>query len=219
MPHAVTPRTAIILGLALCLAVRSHGAQGDGDLVTVVSSKVDDSYVRSKLANGSYAPEYYAYANGGHWSGTVSDASIDKLAFMDVARTIAAPLQSQNYLPTRDPKATNLLVVVYWGRTRTPEHANDSVATQNLQGAQGKAADAHSLADHQFSADSTGLAPAGIIPCVRYHATADPDATLADNGVSGALATSAAEDRSRDQMNAMNASLLGYNSSSTTGTS
>jgi hypothetical protein len=86
------------------------------------------------------------------------------------------------------------------------------VASQNLQSAEGNAADAHSLANHRFSADSTGLAPAGTIPCVRYHATADPDATLADNAVSGALATSAAEDRSRDQMNAMNASLLGYSS-------
>jgi hypothetical protein len=46
--------------------------------------------------------------------------------FMDIARTIAVPLAGQGYLPTADPKTTNLLLVVYWGTTYAPENASES---------------------------------------------------------------------------------------------
>jgi len=45
----------------------------------------------SKRADGSYPPETYAFGEGGFWAGA-PDASIDKLKFVDVARSIAGPL-------------------------------------------------------------------------------------------------------------------------------
>jgi hypothetical protein len=47
----------------------------------------------------------------------LSDATIDKLSFIDVAHVIAPPLAEQKYLPAKDPKATKLLIMVYWGTT------------------------------------------------------------------------------------------------------
>jgi hypothetical protein len=213
MPRARISTLSAVLGFCvLSAAPSSPGSPAEGDIVTVVASKVDASYVRSRLPNGSFKPEYYSFADGGHWSGTVRDASLDDLAFMDIARTIVPPLQSQNYLPTKDASAANLLIMVYWGRTRTPEHANDSVAAANLQGAAANRADAKSLSEHQFYNNSNGLAPIGTIPCVKYTAAPSTDLTQADNAMAGALATSAAENRSRDQADALNASLLGYDS-------
>jgi hypothetical protein len=214
MPHMPTNKLILILGLGACLLPRlSTAAPGDSDIVTVISSKVDGDYVRQRQANGAYQTEYYAYADGGRWSGTVSDASIDSLPFINVARTIAEPLQTQNYLPTRDAKTTKLLVVVYWGRTRTPEHANESVAVQNLQGAAAKQDDIKGQSKHQFF-DDKGLAPIGmgIAPCMRYTSVPQPDSTQADNALSGALATSAAANRNSDDLDAKNAELLGYDS-------
>jgi hypothetical protein len=216
IPHTPKHKTLLVLGLAACLAARLGAAPVAGDLVTVVSSKVDSDYVRQKLPSGAFQTEYYAYANGGRWAGTVSDASIDTLPFIDVARTVAIPLESQNYLPTRDADKTRLLVVVYWGRTRTPEHANESVAVQNLQGATAALGAAKGLAKHQFynnlALASASSGSAAVAPCMRYSADPDMDTTQADNTLSGALATAAAANRTRDEVNAKNASLLGYDS-------
>jgi hypothetical protein len=209
--HPFNLKLAVLLGIGACLAVRpAAGEATGGELVTVVSSKVEGNYSRARLPDGSLPTEYYAFANGGHWTGTVRDGSIDNLVFMDVARTIAGSLQSQNYVPTRDPKATKLLIVVYYGRTRTPEHADDSVTTQNLQSAAGTLAAAKSITQHQFYDDSNALGAASTIPCVKYSATPSTDLTSADNAMSGALASAAAADRTRDEIDAQNASLLGY---------
>jgi hypothetical protein len=202
-----------LFGICAFFVVPSlSGLAEDTSLVTVVSSKIDGHYLRTKLPDGSFQTEFYAFADGGRMSGTVRDGSIDDLPFMDVARTIAGPLQSQNFLPTRDPKATKLLVVVYYGRTRTPEHASESVITQDVQGAAADFAAKKSQDQHQFYNDSTGLAAGSMMPCMRYSATPAPDTAGADNALSGALASAAAADKSRDESDAQNASLLGYES-------
>jgi hypothetical protein len=206
-------KPAALIGICVCFAYPClSGLAQDNGLVTVVSSKVDGHYVRNRHSDGSFPTEYYAFADGGRWAAAVRDNSLDHVAFMDVARTIAVPLQSQSYLPTRDPKATKLLIVVYYGRTRTPEHATESVVEQNLQGANAEVAAKKGQNDHQFYNDSTGLASGSMMPCMRYSATPAPDTAGADNALSGALATAAAADKSRDEADAQNASLLGYES-------
>jgi hypothetical protein len=95
-------------------------AAGGVDGVTAVASQVSKDYVRATLSDGSFGTEYYAFAEGGSWGGPISDLSIDKLHFMDVARVLAPPLAGQNYFPATDPKATKLLIMVYWGTTEVP---------------------------------------------------------------------------------------------------
>ena len=107
---------AIVLGVPS--PVRAiEGIEG----VTAVASKVSDDYFRTKLPDGSFQPEYYSFGEGGTWGGQISDATIDKLHFMDVARVIAEPLAGQKYMPARDPNNTKLLIMVYWGTTAVPD--------------------------------------------------------------------------------------------------
>jgi hypothetical protein len=107
--------------LARCLFVIAAGlgvshfalstALADGDVVTAVSSQVSSDYVRKRLPDGSIEPETYTFGKGGHLAGTMRDDSVDKLDFMDLAKTIAVPLASRQYVPAtdKDPNATHLL--------------------------------------------------------------------------------------------------------------
>jgi len=45
------------------------------------------------------------------------DPTLDGLSFPAIARLLAGPLASQNYLSATDPKSTKLLIMVYWGMT------------------------------------------------------------------------------------------------------
>ena len=214
-----TPRLnlkiCLLLGGAAITAVPPFALAFGGDDVTAVSSRTSVNYSRVRLADGSFHPESYVFAEGGRLTGAVSDASIDKLQFMDVARTVAVPLASQYYVPTRDPKTAKLLIMVYWGRTGTPEQSVDSVAKQNLQDASGAKADAKSSNDQAQIAAENRLSASGMA-CGHF----DPSASVsqvadqidADNAMTGAMAVVAAENRSRDQLIAQYAAMLGYDS-------
>jgi hypothetical protein len=128
--HALACSVALgLLAPALCRADDIKG-------VIAVTSKVSDDYVRTKLPNGRYPTEYYAFGEGGHWGGEIKDDSIDKLHFLDVAHVIAEPLAERDYLPARDPKTARLLIMVYWGTTAVPGPTSDSVAYDELSAAQ-----------------------------------------------------------------------------------
>jgi hypothetical protein len=124
---------AILAGLS---APKAALAADDLNGIIAVASKVSDDYVRTKLPDGSFPTEYYAFGEGGHWGGEINDASIDKLRFLDVAHMIAEPLASRNYLPSKDPKNAKLLIMVYWGTTAVPGPTSDSVAYDELSAAQ-----------------------------------------------------------------------------------
>ncbi len=211
-------KLAIRIGFGACVlalpCARSANDPGSGP-VTVVSSRVSDDYNRTKLPDGTYGPETYAFGEGGHWTGTVKDGSIDGLRFLEVARAIAVPLARQSYLPTRDPKATRQLIMVYWGRTSTPGSPEDSAAAGLLQRATADVA-AHKGANEQnkIFTEQNVVPPPVNMPCAKYDPATTSDQVTgsidADNAMSSALALVAAEDRSRDQQDARNASLLGY---------
>jgi hypothetical protein len=85
-----------------------------------VASKVSPDYIRAKMPDGSFKPEFYSFGKGGFWGSEIDDKTIDSLSFMDVAHAIAPALSSQKYVPATDPKATRLLIMVYWGTTTVP---------------------------------------------------------------------------------------------------
>jgi hypothetical protein len=87
--------------------------------ITAVSSRVSKDYVRTKLPDGSFQPEEYAFGDGGRYNGPFRDASIDKLSFLDIARVIAASLKAQNYVPAKDLNTEKLLIMLHWGTTIT----------------------------------------------------------------------------------------------------
>jgi hypothetical protein len=111
----------LLLGsVALCAAQPCARAADEVNGVTAVSSRVSKDYVRTRLPDGSFQPESYSLGEGGSWGGEISDATIDKVKFIDVARVIAGPLANQKYLPSKDPNKVKLLIMVYWGTTAVP---------------------------------------------------------------------------------------------------
>jgi hypothetical protein len=121
-------------------AARLHasalGLLSSSEQLTSVSSRVFNGYVRPTNPDGSFRAETYAFGNGGMvsageggisvtniaamggGSGVVTrDPTIDDVGFDSIARTIARPLGEQDFVPTRDAKGTDILIMVYWGRS------------------------------------------------------------------------------------------------------
>jgi hypothetical protein len=218
MQHPLKIRLPILMGLGACLFSHPSAlAVTDSDNITVVSSRVSGAYIRAKLPDGSFQSETYAYAKGGLWTGGVSDASIDHMGFMDVAKTVAVPLANRNYIPTKDAKGTKLLIVLYWGRTSTPERAEESLAMEKMQDAAGPAAKTKSDRSQSLIAAATSLN--GSLPnmsCGHFAPEVSSEETAeqtdSDNNLTGAMAMVAAVNRSRDVADAQIAMLLGYDS-------
>ena len=170
-----------------------------------MAARVGKDYVRKKMADGSYVPESYAFAKGGYWSGPIFDPTIDKMDFMDIARTIAVPLASQNYIPTADAKTTKLLIVVYWGTTFAPEHASESNAYNQAQKkAEAERQSYQSLQDAMRSSGTS--ANDAQVRAAKVLNAQDGDA------YSSSLSVMQAENQTRDDANMRNAQMLGYDS-------
>jgi hypothetical protein len=198
-----------LLLFAVCAASSLILPSLKGEDFEAVASKTSRDYVRKKSSDGSFIPESYAFANGGYWSGPLFDPTIDKLGFMDIARTIALPLANQNYLPTSDPKTTKLLLVVYWGTTFAPENASDSNAYYQ---AQKKTQEEHqSNQALQDALGASGLAQGAPATDAQVRAAKLVNAQDGD-ALSASLGIMQAQNQSRDQANRRNAQMLGYDS-------
>jgi hypothetical protein len=129
----------LLLSLAVIPATQSgagpFSAVSDSEKLTAVSSKAYNGYVRTRLPDGSFQPEAYAFGEGGMITPPlmiVGDPTIDGMSFGEIARTIAVPLAGQNYVPTRDPNAARLLIMVFWGRTTGSAHTFDGPSVDGL---------------------------------------------------------------------------------------
>jgi hypothetical protein len=201
----------LLVGCAATVAAPPAFAEDDGPPVAI-SSRASPDYVRTRLANGSLQQETFAFAKGGVWSGAEAGTA-DMLDFMKVARAIAGPLASQSYVSARDPSTTRLMIMVYWGTTRTPEHSSSSTASQVLQDASAAALAANHPQGAHFN-DMDSCAPAQLSQAsTTSYAIRDPSQIDADNAMTSALAMAAAEDHQRNQLDAKNANMLGYDSS------
>jgi hypothetical protein len=192
-------------GAVLLAAPSSVRAADDIEGITAVSSKVSDDYVRAKLPDGSFQPENFVFGEGGKWAGELSDLTVDKLHFMDVARVIAAPLAAQRYLPARDPAKTKLLIMVYWGTTAVPGPTSDSVAIDQMQAAQENLNKYLVKSNLDPRVKVVGGGPAGF-------------AEAAMDQLSAASAMLNMENRQNDRTDFANALMLGYDSPGLIGT-
>jgi hypothetical protein len=194
----------VILGVCSALAVvvglraedSAPGLQG----IEAVASKVSSDYIRTKLPDGSFKPEFYSFGKGGNWGGEISDISIDRLDFMDVARVMAPALESQKYLPARDPAATKLVIMVYWGTTAVPPPYESDTLYHN-----------YAQAVEEYN---SLLATAKDLP-------PGPRGTVIDEAndvLSAGLHQLDMENHVRDRLDFKNASMLGYDESALVGT-
>lgn len=95
----------------------------DSEMLTAVNSKEFNGYVRATRPDGSFRPETFAFGDGDVLPVPivpgllVADPTIDQLGFTQIAKMLAEPLASQSYLRATDANSTDLLIMVYWGRT------------------------------------------------------------------------------------------------------
>jgi hypothetical protein len=200
---------SLLLGTLFAACLPAFARASDAAAVAI-ASRTSADYVRAQLPNGSFQQETFAFGKGGVLRGTERDATIDALDFMDIARTVALPLALQSYVPCRDPKATKLLIMVYWGTTDAPEHATESAASQNLAATSAAAMAASGALQMARFRLTDSMAPNQLIQTGANYAINSPAQIDLDGAFSGAMAAVAAENRDRDLLDARNASLLGY---------
>jgi hypothetical protein len=121
----------LLIGCAAATATRTGPVGPAGAERTAVYSRTDKAYVRTQNADGSFRPESYVLKNGGNFGGPRVDATMDLLSFEEVSRVITGPLASQSYVPSGDPAAPDLLIVVYWGTTVVPDDIYPHSARQS----------------------------------------------------------------------------------------
>lgn len=92
-------------------------ADGSSDAISV-SSQTYNGYKRTKLPDGRFRPETYAFGEGGYGGGTVAGQPADRVPFLKVVHTIAGPLSAQNYVPSQGAENTELMILVFWGVTQ-----------------------------------------------------------------------------------------------------
>ena len=174
--------------------------------ITAVSSRASSDYKRVRQGDGSFAPEMYVFGEGGNWAGFMKDYSIDRLSFLDVAHVIAFPLAKQHYYPSKDPAKTKLLIMVYWGTTHTPEHANESDGMVILQKAQEDV-----IAHSTINVAQNGQGGSGWSPISTARKGGPGFDTYLDE-LASAVDMVKAENHQREQADLINIRMLGYDS-------
>jgi hypothetical protein len=199
--HVISSRCLRVLGLlgAACAGLTNAAWAEDA---VAISSKTSNDYSRTRLADGTFSPEYYSFGKGGVLAGQAQDPAIEKMDFMDIARTIAIPLEHAAYLPSKDPKATKLLIMVYVGRTGLAGNASDSTGYTNLNDAQSNL-DAVNAAK---GGDSGGGAGSVLIN------PGSANSSSANDEVTTAMGMVKMENNLRQKQDMQTVSLLGYDS-------
>jgi len=100
--------------------VKPGATAGDPGQALSVFSKARNGYVRAKAADGTFRPEFYVLEAGVR-ANPGESSSYERLSLDDVALAVAKPLAIQSYMPSDDPGATDLLILVYWGSTLVPD--------------------------------------------------------------------------------------------------
>jgi len=197
-----TPALFAALSSAALCSIRAEDSTPGINGIEAVASKVSSDYVRTKLPDGTFQPEFFSFGNGGNWGGEIKDLTIEKLTFLDVAHVIATPLSNQKYLPATDPKTTKLLIMLYWGTTAVPPPYEADTLYQNYK---------NSLEEYRRIIEQTGghLVDGNAVGGMVEEA---------DDVLSAGMHQLDMENRIRDRIDFRNAAMLGYDTSGLVGT-
>lgn len=94
-----------------------------GDDRVAVRARADSQYVAEKFGAGHVRDETYVFAKGRFFGGATRDRSLEKMPFIDIARSLAAGLVKQHYFPTKDLRKADLFIVVHWGVTMVMDNS------------------------------------------------------------------------------------------------
>ncbi|HVZ66547.1 MAG TPA: hypothetical protein VG936_18425 [Lacunisphaera sp.] len=169
----------------------SLGAGGPAvaaEAVAVMAQTLND-YTRVRLADQSFKPERFVFGEGGCWTRGINDPALDRMEFLDVARTVSGPLRRLNYLPALNAGEAELLILVFWGST---------------QGSHGY--DPNLTLDHAARA----LAAYNAVKPREPGGAESPEAAAAGAARDSALWELSLANRDRDRLDDRNARILGY---------
>jgi hypothetical protein len=140
----------------------------------------------------------------------MKDESIDGLSFLDVAHVIARPLAGQHYFPSTDPAKAKLLIMVYWGTTHAPEHANESNGMVLLQAAEEAVIMDSGVAFNGTKNGGVVGAEPGWSPISSARSPTSPGYASAMDELASAASLVSAENLRREQNDIINIKMLGY---------
>jgi len=83
----------------------------------IVSATADDNYTQMKFGPVAPKPETYLFFQGKFYGGAIRDRDLEHAQFSQIVQTLGKGLVQQNYLPSKDLKNADLLIVVHWGTT------------------------------------------------------------------------------------------------------
>lgn len=176
------------------------------DAPVAVFSETFNGYQRTRLPDESFKPETYAFGEGGAWTANETDGPANQLTFARVSQAAARALARAGYVPTPGPEQTDLLILVFWGRTLGSRETNPGLAP-------------HSTTGLSALRDPIELAPPGPAPAAASPGNRAPT-THPETQAALQSAASAAQDsqlwqidldnRARDAIDERNARILGY---------
>ncbi len=204
----------------LALAV---AGQADDKVATAVYAKIEKGYKREKAKDGNFKPEYYALSNGGRIYGTVSDYTVDRVTYQQVADIAMRLLAQQNYHYAQTKEQAKLLVVLQWGNTLAPDGSHKQMNVASARAAMDTLSSMQtdlenalrtanptltvSAAEGEAKNTTAGFAPSITDPAFRNeHAVV----AAAVNTVESQMLRTLADNRVRDELNQRNARVLGY---------
>ncbi len=215
-----------VLAAAVVALGATAGGAKDETVATALYSRVDKSYKREKARDGSFKPEYYALSNGGRIAGTASDITVDRVTYPQVAEIATRLLAQQNYRYAQTKEQAKLLLVLQWGSTLAPNGDRKEMNVAAARSAMATLSEMQSNVRNNPAKQTTG--PNGFLSYagedVAKNTTAglgpSPQDVRADNEVmavhhsalaaEGQFLQMMVDDRVRDQLNQMNARVLGY---------
>jgi hypothetical protein len=154
----------------------------------MVSSVIFNNYTRARAADGTFKPEYYTFGEGGCQTRAITDPSMEKLNFIQIAKTIAGPLAKENYRPALSSEQAELLILVFWGATQGSRGHDRSLAV-----------------DHA----ATAIADFNRVKSIDPAVPTDPSTGEA-SAFESALWELRLSNEERDELDDKNARILGY---------
>lgn len=125
IPFVRPPLAVIALLLGTAIAARAES------LVTV-RAFADKAYAAKRAETSPPEPQSYVFLKGRYYAGRTQDRTLEQKPFIEVARTVAADLRRQGFVPTRNTKTADLLILVHWGVTdRIGRYAEINITTEN----------------------------------------------------------------------------------------
>ncbi len=197
-------RSACFILASSCLLVALPAAE---TVATAVYSRVGNGYKRERHKDGSFKPEYYAFANGGRIAGTMGDITVDRVTYPEVAVIAMRLLAQQNYHYAQSSGQAELLLVLQWGNTIAPNMGNYQLGVNQaasiysdltaMIGPQGMGSRERGMASAGSNMDGSPVRKEGEDPSVPQRFESAMLQLLQNN-------------RIRDQINEHNARVLGY---------